>query len=281
MRGARSGKTYRLRGDGPLWTIPTAELFDNPEYQQIVSRVRDKFLLTIGLDSRYALVTYTLAYLNAVGNEERVLGTGYDAEALLGKCLRFWSKTAEAPSRAVFEALLDEMFGLGVLGRFRTERTTRYRYCLASRQVATMLGSEDDIVHTLGELAETEPSSAAILAATGGIPSEITGLVREARFADDRDAPIARWKPVFDKVTAATAGAADDRFWKVFLLVESDPKPEDYLAMNDLIRDATGADLVNIGPDLVAMGLVIGWNHAVHRIQRSALSDLLARQQAV
>jgi hypothetical protein len=158
MHGARSGKSYRLRGDGPLWTIPTAELFDGPEYQDIQSRVRDKFLLTLGLDSRYALVAYTLAWLNAVGNEERVLGTGYNAEGLLKECLSFWPKTAETPSRAAFEALLDEMFGLGVLGRFRTERTTRYRYCLASRQVATMLGSEDDILRTLGELAETEPS---------------------------------------------------------------------------------------------------------------------------
>ena len=123
-------------------------------------RVRDKFHLTLELDPRYALVANTLAWLNADGDEQGALVTGYEADILLQHCQTFWPKTAEVPSRAAFEALLEEMFDLGVLGRVRIENTKRFRYCLASRQVAAMLGSEDDVIRTLGELEERDPSLA-------------------------------------------------------------------------------------------------------------------------
>jgi hypothetical protein len=62
------------------------------------------------------------------------------------------------------------------------------------------------------------------------------------------------------------------------VLVEADTSPEDYQAMNELIRDAVGADLVDIGPDLVAMGRVGRRSHDTHRIERSPLGELIARQ---
>ena len=95
-------------------------------------RVRDKFHLTLELDPRYALVANTLAWLNADGDEQGALVTGYEADILLQHCQTFWPKTAEVPARAAFEALLEEMFDLGVLGRVRIENTKRFRYCLAS-----------------------------------------------------------------------------------------------------------------------------------------------------
>ena len=39
-------------------------------------------------------------------------------------------------------------------------QTKRYRYLLGSRQVAAMLGSEDDIYHALGEIEEKDPAVA-------------------------------------------------------------------------------------------------------------------------
>ena len=159
LNGVGSGKPYKLRGEGPLWKIPSVELFDHRGFQQVETRVRDKFHLTLDLDPRYALVAYTLAWLNADGDEQGALVMGYKPEELLKQAMSFWPKTAEVPSRPAFEALLDEMFDLGVLGRVPIDGTTkRYRYCLASRQVAAMLGSKDDVLQTLEEIEERDPS---------------------------------------------------------------------------------------------------------------------------
>jgi hypothetical protein len=53
---------------------------------------------------------------------------------------------------------------------------------------------------------------------------------------------------------------------------------EDYEAFNDLVREHTGADLTDLGPDLLATGLVSIWSPRSGRIRRSALGDLLSRQ---
>ena len=71
LHGAGSGMTYRLPEDGPLWPIPTADLFAHRGFQQIELRIREKFHLTLELDPRYALVAYTLGWLNAKATSTR------------------------------------------------------------------------------------------------------------------------------------------------------------------------------------------------------------------
>ena len=53
---------------------------------------------------------------------------------------------------------------------------------------------------------------------------------------------------------------------------------DDYRALYDLISESLGIDLVTIGPDLLAMGLISGWNHSARRIRRSALGDLIVKR---
>ena len=160
LHGAGSGMTYRLPEDGPLWTIPTADLFAHRGFQQIELRIREKFHLTLELDPRYALVAYTLGWLNAQGYEHQVLVSGFRASELLEHASIFWPKTAERPSQAAFDALLDKLFDLGVLGRVPIPETQRFTYCLRTRQVAAMLGSREDIEHGLLELEEKDPTVA-------------------------------------------------------------------------------------------------------------------------
>lgn len=158
MHGVGGGQLYRLRGEGPLWMIPSGEIFQHPGYLDVEQRVREKFHLTLDLDPRYALVAYTLAWLSTDGDEEGALVTGYRPEELLRQAMVSWPKTAEQPSRQGFEALLEEMFDLGVLGRLPIPGTRGYRYCLASRQVAAMLGSKDDVLEMLQAIEERDPS---------------------------------------------------------------------------------------------------------------------------
>ena len=99
-------------------------------------------------------------------------------------------------------------------------------------------------------------------------------------FSDDPDGVIARWKPSVGKIAEATSADLDGSIWNVLGAIEDMPAPDDYQAMDDLIRESFGVDLVTVGPDLVAMGLIAGWNHVAHRIRRSALGNLIVAQAA-
>ncbi|MCP1169387.1 hypothetical protein [Limimaricola litoreus] len=158
LHGAGSGKTYRLPDDGPLWTIPTSKLFAHRGFSKIESRIREKFHYTLDLDSRYALVAYTLGWLNAEGFEHQALVSGFRAAELLEHASAFWPKNAERPSQAAFDALLDELFDLGVLGRVPIPGTNLFTYCLRTRQVAAMLGSREDIETALLQIQEKDPT---------------------------------------------------------------------------------------------------------------------------
>jgi hypothetical protein len=160
LHGAGSGKAYRLEADGPLWTIPTRDLFAHRGFQQIETRVREKFHLTLDLDPRYALVAYTLAWLNTEGFERQALVTGFPAQEILDHAKGFWPKMSQEPSQAAFDVLLDELFELGVLGRVPVPGSNRFTYCLRTRQVASMLGSHEDITHALTSIHEKEPTVA-------------------------------------------------------------------------------------------------------------------------
>ena len=112
----------------------------------------------------------------------------------------------------------------------------------------------------------------AILSAAGGIPSETIDLIRRMSKAND-------------PVEVATAWEVSQRFpdliakgqlGQALLLLELG-EGADYQVFDDLMREQTGCDLVTIGPDLVATGLVGGWKPKAGRIRRSALGDLVAR----
>lgn len=160
LHGAGSGKAYKLSNDGPLWPISSDTLFTHRGFGHIESRIREKFHLTLNLDPRYALVAYTLGRLNVEGSEHQARVTGFRTEDLLKEARTFWPKNSEIPSQVGFEAILEELFDLGVLGRVPIPQTNRFRYLLGSRQVAAMLGSEDDIYHALSEIEEKDPAVA-------------------------------------------------------------------------------------------------------------------------
>ncbi|WP_044043509.1 hypothetical protein [Octadecabacter antarcticus] len=158
LHGSGSGRSYKLPDGSPLWTIPKASLFDNSEFGEIENRVREKFHLTLDLDPRYAIVAYTLASLNADGFEQQALVSGFKPKEILDSAQSFWPLNSVVPSSREFDALLEEMVGMGVLGRIKTPDSQRFKYLLRTRQVAAMLGSREDVDHALLELADKEPS---------------------------------------------------------------------------------------------------------------------------
>ena len=159
MNGTGSGESYKLPTGGPLWRIPSDTLFAHRGFNHIEVRIRDKFHLTLNLDPRYALVAYTLARLINDGEERQALITGLSPRKLMDEAHIFWPKTSEAPTLPAFEALLEELFDLGVLGRNPTPGSeNRFNYLLRTREVAAMLGSGNDIYHALDEIENKDPS---------------------------------------------------------------------------------------------------------------------------
>lgn len=158
LHGTGTGKAYKLGDDGPLWPIATDMLFSHRMFGRIEHRIREKFHLTLNLDPRYALVAYTLGRLIVEGREYEARVVGLEPAALLEEASLSWPKASEPPSPAAFDALLEELFDLGVLGRATVPGTNRHRYLLGTRQVLTMLGSEEDIYHALQEIEEKDPA---------------------------------------------------------------------------------------------------------------------------
>lgn len=159
MHGVGSGKTYKLPVDGPLWTIPTDTLFAHHGFNHIESRIRDKFHLTLNLDPRYALVAYTLARLIYEGDERRALIIGLSPKLLMEEAEIYWPQNSESPTSPTFEALLEELFDLGVLGRNPIPGSAnRYNYLLRTREVAAMLGTGNDIYHALEDIVNKDPT---------------------------------------------------------------------------------------------------------------------------
>ena len=150
------GKSYAMPEDGPLWVIPHQELFEHDGFADIESKIREKFLLTLNLDVRYALVAYTLAHI-AQHDKQRALLDGLLPRTILEEALLYWPTSIDRLDLTAFEVILDEMVDLGVLGKVDSSSSLQKSYCLRSPEVIPMLGTADDIEEELLRLPEREP----------------------------------------------------------------------------------------------------------------------------
>lgn len=131
------------------------------------------------------------------------------------------------------------------------------------------------LLNNLESNLDSKPFRTAVLEATGGVPSDTIQLVKEIVHGGDATA-VARWKPPARNLAEIGAGPIGI----ALKIIDEARRREDYLAMDELVLGEAGVDLLSIGPDLVAMGLVSGWNHAAHTIRRSALGALIADRMA-
>ena len=105
------------------------------------SAIRERFLLTLQLDERYAVIAYALAF----ELHERDLGRGVDRGALLELAREWWPKGFELQD-VEFNMLLHEMEGLGVLRVVEQDG-----YTLRNPNVLLLLGNSEDIEKALSK----------------------------------------------------------------------------------------------------------------------------------
>ena len=138
---------------GPLWTIPNSMLFDGEGFKNIKAEIGRKFGYTLDLDPRYKLIAYVLGFMKRSEHEMAVMRDGLSPQEVQSETSKFWPKRFEQIQLSDIQILLEEMFGLGILGHGRKPGT----YCLRTEQVDNMLGTDDDVLNQLAELEKIEP----------------------------------------------------------------------------------------------------------------------------
>ena len=116
-----------------------------------------------------------------------------------------------------------------------------------------------------------------ILDAAGGIPDRITTVVSNIRNADK---PLAAATSFLNDPAAVGISAIEtplDEALELIITLEAGERilPQDYDAVNDLLRKQVGADLETLAPDLLAMGLLRRWLHNIKIIETSSLGRLV------
>ena len=76
--------------------------------------------------------------------------------AILAATEEYWPEQFEPIPLSEMQIILDEMFELGILGKIEHDHSPP-TYCLRTRQVANMLGTEDEITEELIALQDVEP----------------------------------------------------------------------------------------------------------------------------
>ena len=168
--------------NGPLWVVPRSTLFEGKGFENIETGIRRKFGYTLDLDPRYKLIAYVLGFLKWQGKDADVLHDGLGTRAILTATEEYWPEQFEPIPLSDMQIILDEMFELGILGKIEHDHSPP-TYCLRTRQVANMLGTEDEITEELIALQDVEPpldydpsTNRRVMRQTGGL-----GKAKDAR----------------------------------------------------------------------------------------------------
>ena len=136
QRAARDPNTPFAHLGDPVEIGPMLPETDRDEIQKLM---RNLFSWTIQLDPRYEFLTYLIAQRSFDNEEARPQAVSI--ADIRDSALREWREGFESDSSFwMFEVLLDEMVGLGIL-----RGTSDKSYAIRTRNLRMLLGNDDDI----------------------------------------------------------------------------------------------------------------------------------------
>jgi hypothetical protein len=127
---------------GPRYEIRPADVDAVYRKPNLREEIRSKFQLTLQLDTRYEVITYSIAYESLAGLTP--VAEGLSVWSISEKARGWWPLGFDRTSEAAFRVLLDEMVGLGVL-----RRTDAGNYSLRNPNVLLLLGNSEDVADVL------------------------------------------------------------------------------------------------------------------------------------
>lgn len=130
---------------GPPYQISPEVVAEVADSKDTRDRILKLFKLTIELDSKYEFLTYLIAQQSFSDNDTRLKSVHIDD--IWEKALQEWPQGFETDYNSeMFEILLDEMVGLGILRKVKNKEFT-----IRTRNLRMLLGNDDEIKRRLAE----------------------------------------------------------------------------------------------------------------------------------
>ncbi|XWK91608.1 MAG: sigma-70 family RNA polymerase sigma factor [Phormidium sp.] len=133
--------------NSPPYVINSQQVDEAYNNQDLRKKIRDRFMLTLGLDERYEVIAYSIAYEileNKAGNVDR-----FNVSFIRERVMEWWSEGFQDLSLDEIQVLLEEMVGLGVL-----HETDNACFTLRSRNVSLLMGTPEEIYAALDKSRE-------------------------------------------------------------------------------------------------------------------------------
>ncbi len=130
-------------------TVAEADVEEVAGSRELQKAIKEKLELTLELDPRYKVITYTLAFLAHEQGPDLALS----ATALRTETTRWWPAGFAGVDASEFRSLLEELAGLGVLSADPTGGGWRLR----SANVLRLLGTAEQVEEALLEEEAREP----------------------------------------------------------------------------------------------------------------------------
>ena len=140
---------HRLRDSEKAfpYDIDDDDIDDAYSSRELLSAIRERFLLTLQLDQRYEVIAYALAYELKDGTG---LDRGLERDRIL-EAVKVWWQEGFQVRDVEFDMLLQEMEGLGVLRAIEPDRFT-----LRNPNILLLLGNREDFEKALTREREPE-----------------------------------------------------------------------------------------------------------------------------
>lgn len=136
----------------PVRKIPSEQVASVLDDQTTKSEIKTIFDMTLGIDLRYKLIAYVVASLVFEAEAEGRMDDGFTTREIRENSISFWEAGFKDKNRfSLFDDLLDEMEGLGIVRRIGVDRWT-----LRSTAVVRLLGTRDEIDTVLLDFMEME-----------------------------------------------------------------------------------------------------------------------------
>lgn len=133
-------------------TVPSDMVAAVLDDQTTKSEIKNIFDMTLGIDLRYQLIAYVVASLSFEAEAEGRMDDGFTTREIRERAIDFWEEGFKDKNRfSMFDDLLDEMEGLGIVRRIGSDR-----WALRSTAVVRLLGTRDEIDGVLLEFTDRE-----------------------------------------------------------------------------------------------------------------------------
>lgn len=124
--------------NSPPYVIISTQVDDAYNNQDLRKAIRDRFMLTLHLDERYAVIAYSIAW--GTMDDEKGMVDGFSVSWIRQEALFWWYEGFRDLSLDEIQVLLEEMVGLGVL----REANGGY-FTLRSRNLLLLMGTQEEI----------------------------------------------------------------------------------------------------------------------------------------